>query len=123
MIGTLVYIIRYDRDADVVLKDAFGNSRVILPTAPAIGLFLDRVLFQAYNRKADHCKPIDFADVEVLHVCVCVCVCGSSLGLFLAPESTTQLRNVNTKISCTTLSLCLSFSLSSLPLFLHFTSV
>lgn len=74
MVGCTVYIVRFNLDADDVLKRSFSNDKVSIPTAPSLGLLLDRVTFEAYNRRSEHLKPIDFAGVEVC-LCACVCAC------------------------------------------------
>ena len=60
MIGMVIWALRLDSKPDVVLQ-AFQGAKLNVPKAPSLGLFLDRAIFDGYNKKfAGQRQPIDF---------------------------------------------------------------
>ena len=60
MIGMVIWALRLDSKSDLVLQ-AFQGTRLNVPKAPSLGLFLDRAIFDGYNKKfAGQRQSIDF---------------------------------------------------------------
>jgi hypothetical protein len=64
MIGIMIQIIQSDLK-DSYLDNSFYQNSVDLWLAPPQGLLLDRVTFDAYNKKRDIPEPIVFTEEEV----------------------------------------------------------
>ncbi|KAJ3007916.1 tRNA pseudouridine synthase 1 [Thoreauomyces humboldtii] len=69
MIGLAVMMVRTGAPASIV-KEAFGNKKLNIPKAPALGLLLERPMFDVYNKKwateANDREPVDFEKYRVV---------------------------------------------------------
>lgn len=63
MIGMMVQIFQKDLP-NVFLENSFFQNHVIIWLAPADGLFLNRMLFDGYNRKGDIPEALSFTEEE-----------------------------------------------------------
>ncbi|KAI8585928.1 pseudouridine synthase [Geranomyces variabilis] len=64
MIGIAILAVRTGAPAKII-QQAFGNMKLNVPKAPALGLLLERTVYKAYNEKwanesQDRLEPIDF---------------------------------------------------------------
>ena len=60
MVGLVIWIMKLG-GSDAIVKQMFQAARFNVPKAPSLGLFLDRAIFDAYNRKFSGIRePIDF---------------------------------------------------------------
>ncbi|KAJ1488471.1 hypothetical protein T484DRAFT_1783155, partial [Baffinella frigidus] len=83
MVGLAVLCLRYNLDAKDKCGTAFSDKKVHVPTAPSVGIFLDRVLYHVhvptapsvgllldkvlydvFNKRHEHIPKLDFADVD-----------------------------------------------------------
>ena len=59
MVGMLILVVR-SRVPSSLIPEMFGPSRIHVPKAPALGLLLERPLFDNYNKKiAESNKQVD----------------------------------------------------------------
>jgi tRNA pseudouridine38-40 synthase len=61
MVGMAVLLVRCGAPLERI-NESYGPSRIAIPKAPGLGLWLERPVFEMYNRKAETLqhKPIDF---------------------------------------------------------------
>jgi tRNA pseudouridine38-40 synthase len=60
MIGMIIWALRLDSKTDVI-RQAFQDTKLNVPKAPSLGLFLDRAIFDGYNKRfTGQRHPIDF---------------------------------------------------------------
>jgi tRNA pseudouridine38-40 synthase len=63
MVGLVIMAERIGVGAEII-RQCFEASRVNIPRAPALGLLLDRAIFEQYNERNPDADRIDFLDFE-----------------------------------------------------------